>query len=95
VHLPPFEKCQTGGLAGRKGRKPLLLFGFGVLPIRRILYTLKHVTGALIAIQTLDGVANAIFGIVSILVIKDRTEERAGLTWPLVRSRQWSVSERH
>jgi len=61
-------------LAGRKGRKPLLLFGFGVLPIRGILYTLTHVTGALIAIQTLDGVANAIFGIVSILVIKDRTE---------------------
>jgi MFS family permease len=30
--------------------------------------------GALIAIQTLDGVANAIFGIVSILVIKDRTQ---------------------
>jgi MFS family permease len=31
------------------------------------------VAGALIAIQILDGIANAIFGIVSILVIKDRT----------------------
>jgi MFS family permease len=30
--------------------------------------------GALIAIQTLDGVANAVFGIVSILVIKDLTQ---------------------
>ena len=28
---------------------------------------------ALIAIQALDGIANAIFGIVSILVVKDRT----------------------
>ena len=30
--------------------------------------------GALIAVQTLDGVANAIFSIVSILVVKDRTQ---------------------
>jgi MFS family permease len=57
-----------------KGRKPLLLFGFGVLPIRGVLYTLTHSVGALIAIQTLDGVANAIFGVVSILVVKDRTQ---------------------
>lgn len=56
------------------GRKPLLLFGFGVLPVRGVLYTLTHAAGALIAIQVLDGVANAIFGIVSILVIKDRTQ---------------------
>jgi MFS family permease len=63
-----------GKRAAAKGRKPLLLLGFGVLPIRGILYTLTHAVGALIAIQTLDGVANAIFGIVSILVIKDRTE---------------------
>lgn len=63
-----------GRRAAAKGRKPLLLLGFGVLPIRGILYTLTHAVGALIAIQTLDGVANAIFGIVSILVIKDRTQ---------------------
>jgi MFS family permease len=63
-----------GTRAGTRGRKPLLLLGFGVLPLRGVLYTLTHATGALIAIQTLDGVANAIFGIVSILVIKDQTE---------------------
>jgi MFS family permease len=63
-----------GRRAAAKGRKPLLLLGFGVLPIRGVLYTLTHAVGALIAIQTLDGVANAIFGIVSILVIKDRTQ---------------------
>lgn len=62
-----------GKEASVKGRKPLLLLGFGVLPIRGVLYTLTHAVWALIAIQTLDGVANAIFGIVSILVIKDRT----------------------
>jgi MFS family permease len=63
-----------GRRSGSKGRKPLLLLGFAVLPVRGVLYTLTHAAGALIAIQTLDGVANAIFGIVSILVIKDRTE---------------------
>jgi MFS family permease len=63
-----------GKRAAAKGRKSLLLFGFGVLPIRGVLYTLTHAAGALIAIQTLDGAANAIFGIVSILVVKDRTQ---------------------
>ncbi|MGA7399120.1 MAG: MFS transporter [Candidatus Sulfotelmatobacter sp.] len=62
-----------GKRAATKGRKPLLLLGFGVLRIRGVLYTLTHSAGVLIAIQTLDGVPNAIFGIVSILVIKDRT----------------------
>ena len=52
----------------------LLLLGFGVLPLRGVLYTLTTAPGILIAIQVLDGVANAIFVIVSILVIKDRTE---------------------
>ena len=47
--------------------------GFRRIADRRRLYTLTHATGALIGIQILDGVANAIFGVVSILVIKDRT----------------------
>jgi MFS family permease len=59
--------------ANLHGRKPLLMLGFGVLPIRAILYTLAHNTESLIAIQLLDGVANAIFGVVSILVAADRT----------------------
>jgi predicted MFS family arabinose efflux permease len=63
-----------GKRASVSGRKPLLLFGFGVLPVRGVLYTLTHAAAALIAIQFLDGVANAIFGIVAILVVKDRME---------------------
>jgi len=62
-----------GRYANLHGRKPLLMIGFGVLPIRAFLYTLTHNTGGLIAIQLLDGVANAIFGVVSILVVADRT----------------------
>jgi len=62
-----------GRRAGAKGRKGLLLLGFGVLPIRGVLYTLTRSVPALIAIQLLDGVANAIFGVVSMLVVLDRT----------------------
>jgi len=62
------------GTRAHKGRKPLLLLGFGVLPIRGVMYTLAHAPSALIGIQLLDGVANAVFVIVSMLVIKDRTE---------------------
>jgi MFS family permease len=62
----------VGRLAGRVGHKPLLLVGFAVLPLRGLLYALTHVTGALIAIQVLDGMANSIFGVVSILVVADR-----------------------
>jgi predicted MFS family arabinose efflux permease len=62
------------GKRAMKGRKQLLVIGFGVLPIRGILYTLTHATAALIGIQLLDGIANSIFVIVSILVIKDLTE---------------------
>src|SRR3984957_2602683 len=62
-----------GRFANLHGRKPLLMVGFGVLPVRALLYTLTHNTESLIAIQILDGVANAIFGVVSTLVVADRT----------------------
>lgn len=63
-----------GRSANRYGRKPLLLLGFGVLPLRAVLYTLVHNPIGLIAIQFLDGVANAIFVVVSILVVADRAQ---------------------
>ena len=63
----------TGRKAGSWGRKPLLLVAFGVLPVRAVLYTLTANSGALVGIQILDGVAAAIFGVVSVLVIADLT----------------------
>jgi MFS family permease len=54
-----------GRFANPHGRKPLLMVGFGVLP--------THNACSLIAIQVLDGVANAIFVVISILVVADRT----------------------
>jgi len=56
------------------GRKPLLLIAFGVLPLRGVLYTLTAAASSLIAIQVLDGIAAAIFGVVSVLVIADLTK---------------------
>jgi len=64
----------VGRTAGTWGRKPLLLIAFGVMPVRGLLYTLTHDTTALVAIQILDGVGAAIFGIVSVLVIADLTQ---------------------
>ncbi len=63
----------TGKKAGEWGRKPLLLIGFGVLPVRAVLYTLTHNATALIAIQILDGIGAGIFGVVSVLVVADLT----------------------
>ena len=62
-----------GRFANVHGRKPLLLLGFGVLPFRALFYTLTRHTFALIAIQLFDGIANAIFGVVAILVVADCT----------------------
>ncbi|WP_446742419.1 MFS transporter [Silvibacterium acidisoli] len=62
-----------GKFANQNGRKRILLAGFAVLPFRAALYTIFHAVPALLAVQILDGVANSIFGVVSILVIADRT----------------------
>ena len=67
------SSTSIGRVANAHGRQPLLLAGFGVLPLRAVLYTLVHGNAALIAIQVLDGIANAIFGVVAVLVVADRT----------------------
>jgi MFS family permease len=63
----------VGRLARSWGRKPLLLIGFGVLPIRGILYTLTSSVYLLVAIQVLDGIGAGVFGVLSVLVIADLT----------------------
>jgi MFS family permease len=63
----------AGHAAGSWGRKPLLLIGFGGLPIRGVLYTLTNSLYLLIGIQVLDGIGAGIFGVVSLLVIADLT----------------------
>ena len=67
----------TANVVGRLaniGRKPIFLVGFGVLPIRGVLYTLNANHYYLVSIQILDGIAGGIFGVLSILVIADLTK---------------------
>jgi predicted MFS family arabinose efflux permease len=64
----------SGIKARQWGRKPLLLIAFGVLPVRGVLYTLTDSAPSLVAIQILDGIGAAIFGVVSVLVIADLTK---------------------
>jgi len=64
----------AGRKAGTWGRKPLLLIAFGSPAGPRCSLHAHHSTGELVAIQVLDGVAAAIFGVVSVLVIADLTK---------------------
>jgi MFS family permease len=63
----------VGRAADRLGRKPILLIGFAVLPIRALLYTFSDSTPWLIGVQLLDGVGAGIFGAITPLVIADLT----------------------
>jgi MFS family permease len=53
------------------GRKPILLIGFGILPIRAVLYTLSNASAWLVGVQLLDGVGAGIWGAITPLVIAD------------------------
>jgi MFS family permease len=61
----------VGHTADRLGRKPILLIGFAVLPVRAVLYTLSDNATWLVAVQLLDGVGAGIFGAITPLVIAD------------------------
>jgi MFS family permease len=61
----------VGRNADRVGRKPILLIGFAVLPLRAVLYTFSDQTWWLIGVQLLDGVGAGIFGAITPLVIAD------------------------
>ena len=62
-----------GAKADVWGRKPLFLFAFAILPIRGVLYTLSDNSFFLVGVQSLDGVANGIFGVIFLLVLADLT----------------------
>ena len=61
----------VGRTADRLGRKPLLLVGFAVLPVRALLYTASDNSAWLIGVQLLDGVSAGIFGAITPLVVAD------------------------
>ncbi|WP_338801640.1 MFS transporter [Pseudomonas sp. RSB 5.4] len=61
------------GAKAEWGRKPLLLAGFLILPLRGVLYTLSADPYWLVAVQMLDGIGAGIFGALFLVVVKDLT----------------------
>lgn len=55
------------------GRKPLFLLAFFILPIRGLLFMWFDDPVALISVQSLDGIANGIFGVIILLIAADLT----------------------
>jgi MFS family permease len=61
----------AGAKADRRGRKPLFLAGFAVLPLRGVLYTLSDDPWWLLGVQLLDGVGAGLYGALFPLVVAD------------------------
>jgi MFS family permease len=57
----------------KRGRRPILLLGFGVEPIRALILAAANYYPFLVAAQILDGVAGAVVGVMTTLVIADLT----------------------
>jgi predicted MFS family arabinose efflux permease len=64
----------VGAKADLWGRKPLLLAGFLILPLRGVLYTLSDDAYWLVAVQLLDGVGAGLFGALFPIMVKDLTQ---------------------
>ena len=63
----------VGALAETWGRRPLLLIGFAVLPIRGALLAYTTEPFAIVAVQLLDGITAAVLGVLVPLSIADTT----------------------
>ncbi|MBN2978633.1 MFS transporter [Pseudomonas lactucae] len=64
----------VGAKADVWGRKPLLLVGFMILPLRGVLYTLSNDPYWLVAVQMLDGIGAGVFGALFPVIVKDLTQ---------------------
>ena len=64
----------AGARADRWGRKPLLLAGFLILPLRGVLYVMSDDPFWLVAVQLLDGIGAGLFGALFPVVVKDLTQ---------------------
>jgi MFS family permease len=61
----------VGRRADAWGRKPILLAGYAVLPVRAVLYTLSNNSYWLVGVQLLDGVGAGIFAVLVPLIVAD------------------------
>ena len=63
----------VGRQAKSWGRRPLLLIGFGALPIRALLFASVTDPSLLLCLQVLDGISGAVLGVLTALVVADLT----------------------
>jgi len=63
----------VGHYAEQWGRKPMLLIGFGLEPLRGVLFALSANWYSIIAVQFLDGITGAIITVMTVLVMTDLT----------------------
>ncbi len=63
----------VGRAAERWGRRRVLLLGFAAVPLRGALFALTAQPEAVVAIQALDGLSGAVFGVMLPLVVADIT----------------------
>ena len=61
----------VGRTASAWGRRPLLLIGLGVVPIRTALFALTADPALFVVVQMLDGLSGATLGVLTTLVIAD------------------------
>jgi MFS family permease len=61
----------VGRTANTWGRRPLLLIGLGVVPIRAAFFALTADPALLVVVQMLDGLSGATLGVLTTLVIAD------------------------
>ena len=57
----------------KHGRRPLLLIGFGMEPVRAVLLAVSSAYPVLVVAQILSGITGATIGVLTVLVITDLT----------------------
>jgi MFS family permease len=57
----------------RKGRRPLLLVGFAVEPVRALLLVFSSAYPVLLLVQVLNGISGAVIGVLTVIVVTDLT----------------------
>ncbi len=65
----------AGTLAQRIGRRPVLIVGFAAVPVRGLLLALSPGAVSLAALQALDGISAAVFGLMLPLIAADLTKQ--------------------
>src|SRR6202789_1705164 len=61
----------VGRFADRRGRRLVLIVGFAMLPLRALIFSTTANSTLVIAVQVLDGIAGAGFGILVPLIVSD------------------------